>query len=314
MDDREKLIYAKGSRVDGTCEWIKSNALYETWLRSRSQLLWLSGGPGKGKTMLSIFLAEEFERIVKNSNDVLFLQYFCDNKDEKRNTAVAILRGLIFQILQLCPKLIRHILPRYKIQRESLFSDSSFQTLWGVFRTTSQDSALGTTYCILDGLDECSDDSVEALLQNLRALFQPQPNNSSICYLKMILVSRELPDYIPEILSRFPRIRLDPDADSEVNRDIGRFIKARVDELATYRQYPPRLRAHVNGVFLERTKGSFLWVGIVAAELMGCRVTEVEKVLDLFPSGLEELYSTSTSITTTLSSLYYAGLLWLFAL
>ena len=93
-DDREQLIQAKGSRVDGTCEWIKSNELYNSWLHSHSQLLWISGGPGKGKTMLSIFLAEELERSAKQN--VLFLQYFCDNKDEKRKTAVTVVRGLIF--------------------------------------------------------------------------------------------------------------------------------------------------------------------------------------------------------------------------
>jgi hypothetical protein len=56
-DDREKLMQAKGLRVDGTCEWIKTNDLYNSWLHSHSQLLWLSGGPGKGKTMLSCILS-----------------------------------------------------------------------------------------------------------------------------------------------------------------------------------------------------------------------------------------------------------------
>jgi hypothetical protein len=89
----------------------------------------LSGGPGKGKTMLSIFLAEELERTAKDSQDVSFLQYFCDNKDEKRNTAVAIIRGMIFQLLQLRPKLIDYILPSFEIQNKSLFTASSFETL-----------------------------------------------------------------------------------------------------------------------------------------------------------------------------------------
>lgn len=78
--------------------------------------------------MLSIFLAEELERTAKDSQ-VSFLQYFYNNKDEKRNTAVAIIRGMIFQLLQLRPKLIDHILPDFQIQKESLFTSSSFVTL-----------------------------------------------------------------------------------------------------------------------------------------------------------------------------------------
>ena len=57
VDDREKLVYTKGSRVDGTCEWIKTNPLYKSWLGFHSQLLWLSGGrrrdkDGSGRTVL----------------------------------------------------------------------------------------------------------------------------------------------------------------------------------------------------------------------------------------------------------------------
>ena len=51
--------------------------------------------------MLSIFLAEELEQLARESQDVLFLQFFDDNNDERRNTAAAIFRGLILQLLWL---------------------------------------------------------------------------------------------------------------------------------------------------------------------------------------------------------------------
>ena len=290
-DDRENLIQIKGSRVDGTCEWIKSNKLYNSWLHSRSQLLWLSGGPGKGKTMLSVFLAEELEQRAKNSQDALFVQYFCDNRDEKKNTAVAILRGLVFQLLRERSKLFDYILPDFKIQRESLFTSSPFEALWRIFETMICDPILGTVYCVLDGLDECEEASLEVLLKKFKALFSTKFNDSSTCHLKLIAASRDLPEFIPEMLSTFPRVRLDPDADAEVNSDIRRFIEIKVNELSKYRQYPGPLHAHVKKVFLNRAKGTFLWVGIVANELRKYKATEVESALDLFPSGLEELYA-----------------------
>jgi len=79
--------------------------------------------------MLAVFLAEELERDANDMQNTLFLQYFCDNKDEKRNTAVTIIRGLIFQLLQFRSKLFDYILPSFKIQKESLFTDSLFETL-----------------------------------------------------------------------------------------------------------------------------------------------------------------------------------------
>jgi hypothetical protein len=121
--------------------------------------------------MLSIFLAEELERIAKDSRDTMFLQYFCDNKDEKRNTGVTILRGLVFQLLQLQPKLFDYILPSFKIQKASLFTGSSFETLWRIFETMLRDPVLGTVYCVLDGLDECDEALLEVLLEKFGALF-----------------------------------------------------------------------------------------------------------------------------------------------
>ena len=292
LDDREQLIQAKGSRVDGTCEWIKSNELYDSWLHSHSQLLWLSGGPGKGKTMLSIFLAEELEQTAKRTQDKLFLQYFCDNKDEKRKTAVSIIRGLMFQLLQSYHKLFDYILPSFRIQKDSLFTASSFETLWRIFENMVRDPIIGTAYCVLDGLDECDEISLEVLLKKFAALLSAKTDGLPACHLNLIVVSRDFPDIIPELLSSFPHICLDPDADTDVNDDIQLFIKNKVDYLSRRKHYPEPLRVRVEEVFQNRAQGTFLWIGIVAKALEKYKAIEdVEKALDEFPPGLDSLYA-----------------------
>jgi ankyrin repeat protein len=289
-DDRDRLIQVKGPRVEGTCEWIKTNELYNSWLHSQSQLLWLSGGPGKGKTMLSIYLAEELEQRAKDLQDAFLMQFFCDNKDEKRNTAIAIVRGLIWQLLRLRPRLFTHILPSFQDRKETNLM-VSFEALWRIFESMVRDPVLGTAYCIIDGLDECDEASLEVLLKKFRTLFSTKSNESLACRLNLIAVSRDLPDFIPEVLSGFPRLRLDPDADDEVYSDIRLFINDKVDKLSLSKHYPEPLRVHVRKVFLERAKGTFLWVGIVASELRKYTSSEVGNVLELFPSGLEGLYA-----------------------
>ena len=286
-DDRAQLIVEKGPRVDGTCQWIKSHALYKSWLCSNSQLLWLCGGPGKGKTMLSIFLAEELEENAISQNK-LFLQYFCNNKDEKRNTAVAVLRGLIFQLLRLRPKLFDHILPVFKILKTSLFS---LEMLWKIFERMVCDPALETTNCVLDGLDECDEASLEVLLGNFVALFSANNVEPSACNLNLLIVCRGSPDFIPFLLSSFPRISLDSDASPEVNKNIDIFIEAKVEELSRHGRYPKSLRIYVEKVFRERAQVSFLWVGIVAKALANKETIEVEEALRKFPPGLNELYA-----------------------
>ena len=86
---------------------------------------------------------------------------------------------------------------------------------------------------------------------------------------------------------------MDPDADSEVNSDILRFIDIKVDELShsSSRQYSESLRVHVRDIFRNRAQGTFLWVGLAARALKEYEATEIEKALDLFLPGLDELYA-----------------------
>jgi hypothetical protein len=106
--EREKLINKKGQRVAGTCEWIIQHPSYQSWLQNGDQLLWISGGLGKSKTMMSIFLTAELERVASTSIKVQTICYFCSVQDGKLNTAVAILRSLIHQIITQTPDLAKH--------------------------------------------------------------------------------------------------------------------------------------------------------------------------------------------------------------
>jgi hypothetical protein len=66
--------------------------------------------------MLSIFVTEERAKIVEQNHDAKLLFYFYDHRDEKCNTAVAILRGLLFQFTTERPQLIKHALPDFDTQ------------------------------------------------------------------------------------------------------------------------------------------------------------------------------------------------------
>ena len=87
--DRESLISAKGKRVAGTCEWIAEDGAYRAWLEGVTRLLWICGGPGKGKTMLAIYLTQQLE---KDQNVVYF---FCSGQYKERLDGAAILRTLL---------------------------------------------------------------------------------------------------------------------------------------------------------------------------------------------------------------------------
>jgi len=174
--DRESLISTKGNRVAGTCEWIRENNGFESWLHGSTNLLWISGGPGKGKTMMSIFLTEELERITQETEDVDLLFYFCSHQDEKRNSAIAILRGLLYQIVTKRPKLAKHALPFFETPEKVQQTLLSLETLWIILERIVQDVDFGATFCVLDGLDECSEDTLRVLVPKIiKHVFSERP-------------------------------------------------------------------------------------------------------------------------------------------
>ena len=240
---------------------------------------------------MSIFLAEELEQFTKDLPDAVSLEFFCDNKNDKRNTADSIIQGLVFQLLHKRKELFKHILPTFAIQQASLFSGPSFKSLWRIFIDMTCDPMLRTIYCVLDGLDECDEASLKDLLRHFKALFSKNISETGSCHLNLIAVSRDRPDILRKLLSGFPRIRMDGDADTEVNQDITRFIDAKLDYIFSIEDYPQSTRVKVKDIFYERAQGTFLWIGMAAKTLEGYNAIEFEEALERLPPGLDELYA-----------------------
>jgi ankyrin repeat protein len=290
LDIRAHLIQEKGQRVQSTCEWIRKNDTYRTWMNSRTQLLWLSGGPGKGKTMFAIFLTQELEQVVARSANAVLTYFFCGSSD-KRNTAMDVLRGIIFRLLMARPHLFQHVKPRYDVQGEFLFADSSLEAVWSIFEQMVRDPSLEAVYCVLDGLDECVPSSLKVLLEKLTSLFRTTNTQPLGSCLKLLCISREYPECLPGKLSGYPRLKLDPDSDAEVGSDLKQYISVKVDELSAEKNYPEEVRRPLENKLIQRAGGTFLWVAFAVEELKDRTSTEVEDAIDNFPPGLDGLYS-----------------------
>ncbi|OOQ87346.1 hypothetical protein PEBR_17108 [Penicillium brasilianum] len=283
--DRETLKSTKGERTAGTCEWIKDNETYKSWLEGNPQCLWISGGPGKGKTMLSMFLIEGLETRTQGTKDAV-LFYFCSNQDEKRNSAVAVLRGLAYQLVRERRELPNDVLSWFESPEKTQMTLSSAEALWIIFRTLLQAPDLGTVFCVLDGLDECDDASTRLLVDKFRQYFSPKSSKPSGGLLKLVIVSRNIAR-----LDAFPQVKLDPDNNEYVRGNIKLFISARVQELERVQGFGS-IRKTVKGALLSGAHGTFLWVGFVMGELSKKNTCEeIKQTLSSFPPGLNAIYN-----------------------
>jgi predicted ATP-dependent serine protease len=148
-DHRAAIISTKGERVTGTCEWIQFDMKYQSLLGGETQLLWIQGGPGKGKTTLSIYLTQELQRTHK------VIYFFCQADDETRRSATYILRSMIWQISVQEPAAARQLLHYLYPPEKKLDVLGSRETLWNIFVKMAEESKATRVFLLLDGLDEC---------------------------------------------------------------------------------------------------------------------------------------------------------------
>ncbi|KAK0766416.1 hypothetical protein N5P37_000139, partial [Trichoderma harzianum] len=287
---RESLKNDKGERASGTCEWILENEIYRSWLNGDEHCLWICGGPGKGKTMLSIFLTEELERKQHergDDQDTTLLYFFCANGNENCNNAIAVLRGLAYQLLSKHPDISTSVASYFETAKHTENTLISPETLWMVFKTLLRAPKLGTVYCILDGLDECDEKSIRELVKQFRDFYSPSDHTGPIAQnLKLAIVSRKING-----LEDFPKIRLDPDNDSLINEDIKRFISTAMQELSRRPGYDDDFVRDIENVLLRRSNGTFLWIGFVMKALLDMSTRmEVMDVLNALPQGLPAMY------------------------
>lgn len=99
----------------GTCAWITTNTLFETWRdTSKKKVLWISGVPGVGKSTLVRYIVETHRRWLQrheapkgSKSSVSF--FFCDSKDRYRSNYSDFLSSILYQILSQDGELFRYL-------------------------------------------------------------------------------------------------------------------------------------------------------------------------------------------------------------
>lgn len=288
--DKTRIEQLKGGLLKDVCLWVLRNDSFKQWRDEKeSGLLWIRGDPGKGKTMLMCGIIDELAKFPQNnkpardSANISF--FFCEAADLRINHATAVLRGLIWMLVDQQQSLISHIRRQYDRTGKSLFEDvNAWEALSNVFLDIMEDPALKPTYLIIDALDECICD-LNLLLDLIVQMSSTYPR------IKWLVSSRNWPtierrlDTAPQKVSLWLELNEEP-----VKEAVYFYIKHKVQQLTDEKEYNADKSDAILHHLSSNAEGTFLWVALVCKRLADLSQWETEWLSTEFPPKLESFY------------------------
>ncbi|KAM0270876.1 hypothetical protein ACHAQH_009277 [Verticillium albo-atrum] len=283
--DKARIQSTKGGLLEDSYCWILNHADFLSWLDDpQSRLLWIKGDPGKGKTMLLCGIIDELNKTTIETNQPAY--FFCQATDERLNSATAVLRGLIYFLIDEEPPLISHVRTKYDKAGGSLFNDvNSWFALSQILTNMLSDPLLEHKVLIVDALDECVTDR-QQLLDFISS-------SASLSRAKWIVSSRNW-RAIEEIIDNAAQsVRLSLELnEASISAAVQIYILHKVEQLTTKKKYNSTTRDAVQHHLLSNANDTFLWVALVCQELADHKLRKRYTLdrLKSFPPGLDELY------------------------
>jgi hypothetical protein len=229
--------------------------------------------------MMSIYLTEAI--ILEKSRSLAY--YFCVGQDVERNNASAVLRGLLWQLTGQDASLMQYLAPYFDPPERGQATLSSEETLWELFKDVCRHANAEQLYCLIDGVDECDEDSIHWLVDKCmsvegKAVFQK---------LSMMVLSRHITGLDDSFC-----ITLDPHHRAQVKADVAIFVRSKVDQLSRKLHLDNDFGTNVASTLLDKSEGTFLWVGFAMNELLRKKTRiQIEKAMYNLPKGLPAVYA-----------------------
>jgi hypothetical protein len=279
-------------RAEGTCTWFLEHPTYLAWLsEAKSSLLWVSGDPGCGKTVLSSFLIDTLKEAGSQSvppATVCF--FFCDDKIEFQNDGSAILSGILHQLFRMNRNLIQHAREHFEAKDSQIAM--GIKSLCEIFKAASEDSAAGNIICVIDALDECEASSRCQVIEWFTS-YITEGRKSGLPFLKVLMTSRSYQS-IEDVFKIVPHIRLKAEdhADS-TNEDVVRLIKLRSKRVQTITSCSDDTRDKIERRLIGQADRTFLWASLILDILEKSPEASEEAfdtILSSLPKRLDEVY------------------------
>ncbi len=270
-DDLEKLSVLCAA---GSCDWIIETARMQDFKTSdKSASLRLCSWPGGGKSVAASFLVKHLQ----SQADQPVLYFFCRAIDAEKSFATAIVRTLVWQLLQADNTLFGLLAPIYHRSGRQI-ADSEV-LVFELFEVVIRNTSHRDIYLVVDALDECHDTS---RLVNLLTSAQ----SVGFVNLKLLMTSRDDPNLTEQLVFCESKILL-----QENKRPLGRYISENIAELSL--PVTAGQREEIRTAIETGSGGLWLFAKLMIDEIRkASSIAEVFQQIQTVPDGLAQLYNT----------------------
>ncbi|KAJ3505663.1 hypothetical protein NMY22_g17503 [Coprinellus aureogranulatus] len=264
---------AKEQRTDGTGTWFIESREFQQYIQKKGCILWCTGKPGSGKTILASTSIEQLRQQCKaNSRKAVVYAYLrYDEKHTPRDVFVALLDQLLVH-----KEAIVKITPSYLEKKE----DNDEYTLKEVVRILGEIiGCLDQVYAVIDGLDEASSEVKNELVHKL----PPMDVNLLIFSRPLQLYTDCTPAALQiHIQARTDDIVLYVSEECGKNPELKALFREHTDKEDELRH---RIRKQADGMFL------LARLQLEAALLNATSIDSLFSSLEKMPSELDDMYA-----------------------
>lgn len=279
-------------KLHGTCSWILHRTQFQEWLsmaqHDGSKVLWIRGGPGCGKTILTASIVEHLSSNTGIASPVVY--FFCTSEDESRRDPDFIPRSWLAQLLNRYDDAVKIGLSTYEPNK---YRTATTSEVWEILGRICQN--IRQCIFIIDGLDECEPhqqqqqpwlSATARFLEDLWKFAVASP-------VKILISSRKDAEIFSNIRSTcqdcitFFEYDIWPE---DTSNDIMEFSKTVVHKRLKVNK-DQDLIEEISRETARRGGGMFLWVRLLGLQLdPGKNKTQLRQAVIKMPRGLEQTY------------------------
>jgi WD40 repeat protein len=254
---------------------------------ANTRVIWITGNPGKGKTM---FLCGVIDEIFERQKLRMIAYFFCRADNQNTNTANSVIRGLLYHICDQSPGIARRLRKRFEKQPENLIQDDSgpaSRELEKMLSEVLDQPSMRRAVLVVDAIDECSIDSIGTLFGIIGRLSRKNHTQWIVSTRTSNTYRSFLADADFDVNPAY--LELNDSVDSAA---IQAFIEYKVDRLAKDNKYDGHIKRRVLETLSEKAGDTFLWVALVCLELktLGNATRHIDTTLLDMPQELNGLY------------------------